>query len=109
MIKYFTVATVVIGVFFSGVYYENYRLVGEPDTTIAVMISALAISNSKYQLQLNSEYLALIENGQFDKLKEKIEHSNQLLSNVKSEAELVCKEASCSTKHMEVISNAIKN
>lgn len=109
MMKYLLVVPIILGAFYAGVNYENNRLVGEPDTTIAVMLSALAINNAKHQLQINSEYLALIENGRLDKLKEKINSNTQFLGTVKSDAESVCKEVNCSSKHMEVISNAINN
>jgi len=109
MIKYIIFFVVAVGTFYAGVYYENGRLAGEPDTTIAVMVSALTISSSKYQLRKNFEYLMLIENGEIDKLKKEISTNNELLSGIKSEAESICKEVACSPKHMEVICNAVNN
>ena len=109
MMKYLLVIPIILGAFYVGVFYENKRLVGEPDITIAVMLSALAINNAKHQLQLNSEYLALIENGKLEKLKEEINSNSQFLGTVKSDAESVCKDANCSDKHMEVIINAVNN
>jgi len=109
MKRYLLIIPIIFIAFYAGSYYENKRLVGEPDTTIAVMVSALAIDNSQYQLQLNSEYLALLDNGQFNELKEKITSNNKVLTSIKTDAESVCKEVKCSNKHTAVIENAINN
>jgi hypothetical protein len=91
------------------VYYENHRLVGEPDTTIAVMLSSMAISNSKHQLALNSEYIKLIENEQLEILKQQLDVSNEVIRDIKIEAMAICKEVACSEKHVNFINSAVNN
>jgi len=105
--KYLIIVPIVLGTFYAGVYFENSRLVGEPDTTIAVMLSELSITNTKYQLKLNSEYLALIESGQYEKLKGEIDSNNQLLNDIKIDAESVCSVVKCSKEHIIILENAI--
>lgn len=107
MKKLLIIVPLVLGAFYTGVYFENNRLVGEPDTTIAVMLSELTISNTKYQLQLNSEYLALIESGLYEELNEKINSNNQLLSGIKIDAESVCSEVECTKEQISFLEDAI--
>ena len=109
MKKYLLITLIILIVFYAGIYYENKRLAGEPDITIAVMLSALAIDNSQYQLQLNLEYLALLENGKIDELKKKINSNSKILTSIKADAESVCQEVRCSNKHTVAIQNAINN
>ena len=106
LMKYLLVVPIILGVFYAGVYYENKRLVGEPDTTIAILLSSLAIDNSQYQLRLNSEYLELIEKGDTVTLKEKIESNNHLLTGIKNDAESVCSEVKCNKEHITYIERA---
>jgi|GEM_PF-1179079 len=107
MKKLLIIVPLVLGAFYTGVYFENNRLVGEPDTTIAVMLSELTISNTKYQLQLNSEYLALIESGLYEELNEKINSNNQLLSGIKIDAESVCSEVECTKEQISFLEDAM--
>ena len=107
--KYILIIPLLIISFYLGVHYENYRLIGEPDTTIAVMLSAMAINNSKYQLELNSKYIKLIESGELEILKEQVVANSEMIYEVKSEAMSVCEEVACSEKHARIISNAFNN
>lgn len=109
MKKYVLIIPVFLGAFFAGMYYENNRIIVEPDTTIAVLLSAQAINNTRYQLQLNSEYLELIENEQLNKLRIKLNSNSQLLISIKSDAESVCIKPSCSSKHLNILNNAIND
>lgn len=106
MKKYFLFSLLAITIFCGGVYFENKRLINEPDTMIAVLIASLSISNARYQSTLNLEYLSLIEEGQLERLKHNIAFNEKLLNEVKVDAESVCNEIICSEKHLQIIENA---
>ncbi|MEC9409242.1 MAG: hypothetical protein VYD52_02175, partial [Pseudomonadota bacterium] len=53
---------------FAGAIYENRRLVGEPDTTIAVFISKHAIDNARFTKKSLAEYRSLLEQGDLQAL-----------------------------------------
>jgi hypothetical protein len=94
--KYILITGLVVASFTSGIFYENSRVIGEPDKTVAIMLSKQAIDNSYYQLDENAEYLSLIENQEYEKLTKKIKLNNLLITEIKNEAESICDQLACS-------------
>lgn len=107
--KYILIIGLLIAAFVSGIYFENSRLVGEPDKTIAVMLSKQAIENSSFQLKENSEYLNLIQNKEYDRLAVRIRSNSELLTGIQNSAESVCSQVTCSDEEKAYIVGAKKN
>jgi hypothetical protein len=107
--KYILVISLIAISFLGGVFFENSRLVDEPDKTVAIMLSKQAIDNSKYQLIENAEYLSLLENQDYKKLMEKIESNSILLAEIRNEAESLCNQVACSEEQKAYLAAQASN
>ena len=75
---------------FAGAIYENRRLLGEPDTTVAVFISKNAIDNARHAKKSLAEYRSLLANGKLEALQERWEFQEQIFSEIEANALAVC-------------------
>lgn len=90
--------------FIGGIYFENHRLLGEPDKTVAIMLSRQAIDNSSYQITVNSEYLKLLQGQEYQLLSDKITSNIEVLTGIRNTAEVICNEVPCSEEQKAYIS-----
>ena len=91
--------------FIGGIYFENHRLSGEPDKTVAITLSRQAIDNSSYQIKVNSEYLKLLQGQEYRLLSDKINSNIEVLTGIKNTAEVICNEVPCSEEQKAYISD----
>ena len=70
--KYIILIVLAACSFGGGVYFENNRLVGEPDTTIAVMLSKQAKDNSVYLVREFTGSLKHLQNNELLELEKKL-------------------------------------
>lgn len=90
---------------FTGAIYENRRLVGEPDTTIAVFISKQAIDNARFAQKSVEEYRQLLEQGDLQALEDKWDLQEQIFFEIEAEALMVCDDpdARCREQHFKIL------
>lgn len=101
--KYLLMIGLVIASFAGGIYFENNRLLGEPDKTAAIMLSRQAIDNSSYQIKVNSEYLKLLQGQEYQLLSDKITSNIEVLTGIKNTAEVICNDVPCSEEQKAYI------
>jgi len=104
--KYILVIGLVAISFLGGIYYENNRLVGEPDKTVAIMLSKQTIENSIYQINENTEYLEIIQKQEYTRLADKIRQNSNLLKEMNESAKSICSEVKCNDEQRAFILNA---
>jgi hypothetical protein len=93
--KYFVIVILIIAAYIAGIYYENDRLVGEPDKTIAIFISKTAIENAEFQLKTNEKYIKLLKEQDYEKLEKEILKISKLYTEIRDDALTVCERVEC--------------
>lgn len=93
--------------FFGGIYYENNRLLGEPETTVAVLFANAAIDNSKFLIGQHEKYQQLLASGQLQDLDREIQLSKELLESMNKDMLATCEQPDihCKERHRKLLKN----
>lgn len=105
--KYLVLLILLGSVFVGGIYYENNRLLGEPDTTVAVLFANTAIENSKFFIGKHEKYQQLLASGHLQELEKEIQLSKELLESMKQDMLATCDQPDihCKERHRKLLSN----
>jgi len=105
--KYIVLVILLGSAFVGGIYYENNRLLGEPDTTVAVLFANTAIENSKFFIGKHKLYQRLLSSEQFEELESEIHSSIELLESMKKDMLATCDQPDvyCKERHRKLLNN----
>jgi hypothetical protein len=105
--KYLVLVILLGSAFVGGMYYENSRLLGEPDTTVAVLFANTAIENSKFFIGKHEQYQRLLSSGQLEELEKEMQSSKELLESMKKDMLATCDQPDvhCKERHRKLLSN----
>ncbi|WP_456417818.1 hypothetical protein [Thiolapillus sp.] len=98
------IIVLLIGVAFAaGIAFENNRIVEKADLTAAVLMAKSGRDLITYSKNIHSEYIALLEENDYEELKIKISRNFDNLVYMESTAYNPCSEAECSKELLEYL------